>query len=136
MTNLKNVLCWFICAWACLLPPQVNAQDNPSDTKTLTVTPKRCVALRQGQVCYQNITFTWQQATIGNYCLVELSTLNNIQCWSQQKMGKFTFDFQSDKSKTFVLRHEGKEDNLATTDITVSWVFKSSKRPRSSWKLF
>ena len=136
MTYLKNVHKCFVCVWVCLFASQTNAKNSLNETNTLTVTPNRCVALRQGQVCYQKVTFSWQQPEMGNYCLVELSTLDNVKCWSQVKTGKVMLDFQSDKSTDFVLRKEGTEDDLALVNITVSWVYKSSRRPKSSWKLF
>ena len=102
----------------------------------LDVTPERCVALRQGQTCYQEVAFNWRQSKKGNYCLVELSTLQVLQCWQEVNSGKFEWDFQSSESLEFALRNQDKAENLAATRITVSWVFKSSKRPKSSWKLF
>jgi len=102
----------------------------------LHVTPERCVALRQGQTCYQEVTFTWRQSQKGNYCLVELSTMQVLQCWQQVNSGKFEWDFQSSESREFALRNQDTTENLAASRITVSWVFKSSKRPKSSWKLF
>ena len=112
------------------------ADDNPPKESELVATPMRCIALRQGQVCYQDVTFRWHQAEIGNYCLVELSTLKNIECWSQVKTGEVSFDFQSDKSLTYGIHKMDKHINLSNVSISVSWVFKSSKRPKSSWKLF
>ena len=112
------------------------ANDNNPKESELAVTPIRCVALRQGQVCYQEVTFRWHQPEVGNYCLVELPTLKIIKCWSQVKTGEVSFDFQSDRSLTYGIHKMGEQIDLSTASITVSWVFKSSKRPKSSWKLF
>jgi hypothetical protein len=112
-----------------------SAADNQHNIG-LHNTPQRCVALRQGQTCYQEVTFHWHQSQKGNYCLVELSTMDVLQCWQQTQSGKFEWDFQSSESQDFALRNQDKTENLAMTNITVSWVFKSSKRPKSSWKLF
>ena len=109
---------------------------NNQDKIGLHVTPERCVALRQGQTCYQEVTFTWRQSQQGNYCLIALSTMEVLQCWQQANSGKFEWDFQSPESQEFVLRIQDQSNNLSVTPITVSWVFKSSKRPKSSWKLF
>lgn len=111
------------------------AADTSHNDNALDITPKRCVALRQGQICYQEVTFTWKQLQIGNYCLVELPTKQVLKCWQQVREGEFNFDFQSSQSKSFALRNKGQEQNLSEAQITVSWVFKSSKRPKSSWKL-
>lgn len=102
----------------------------------LHVKPERCVALRQGQTCYQEVMFTWRQPQKGNYCLVELSSMDVLQCWQQAYSGQFALDFQSSESLEFALRKQDVTENLAVAQITVSWVFRSSKRPKSSWKLF
>jgi hypothetical protein len=106
------------------------------NSNELLVTPKRCVALRQGQTCYQEVIFSWRQSQKGNYCLFNLSTVQVLKCWQNTEQGTFNLDFQSTQSTDFVLRAEKQEIDLSKTQITVSWVFKSSKRPKSSWKLF
>lgn len=102
----------------------------------LFVIPERCVALRQGQTCYQEVTFNWRQRQKGNYCLVNLATRQVLKCWHNSNQGKFHLDFQSTQSTDFVLRVQDQDIDLSKARITVSWVFKSSKRPKSSWKLF
>jgi hypothetical protein len=121
------------CTFSLCLTSLVNANESQYG---LTVSPKRCVALRQGQICYQEVTFEWQQTLTRNYCLVELPTQEVLKCWQQVQKGSFDFDFQYNQSTNFALREQGKDQNLSIVPITVSWVFKSSKRPKSSWKLF
>lgn len=120
----------------CLYTSSTYAKNNSSKEEQLAVTPLRCVALRQGQICYQGVTFRWHQPEVGNYCLVELSSSDNIKCWSNVKTGEVEFDFQSDKSLSYGIQQVDEPTNLSTARITVSWVFKSSKRPKASWKLF
>lgn len=102
----------------------------------LFVTPERCVALRQGQTCYQEITFRWRQPKKGNYCLINLSTKQVLTCWENTNHGEFHLDFQATRSTDFAVRTQDQEIDLSTTQVTVAWVFKSSKRPKSSWRLF
>ena len=120
----------------CLYTSSTYAKNNSSKEEQLAVTPLRCVALRQGQICYQGVTFRWHQPEVGNYCLVELSSSDNIKCWSNVKTGEIDFDFQSDRSLTYGIRKIDEKTHLSSVNITVSWVFKSSKRPKASWKLF
>lgn len=110
--------------------------EHSQNSNELLVTPERCVALRQGQTCYQEVIFSWRQSQKGNYCLINLSTKQVLKCWKNSKQGKFNLDFQSTQSNDFVLRSAKQDIDLSKTQITVSWVFKSSKRPKSSWKLF
>lgn len=130
------LLSFSLCVTVCLFTGSTHAQGNNVKDNELVGIPLRCVALRQGQVCYQEVIIKWHQAEMGNYCLVELSSLNNIKCWSQVNTGEVNFDFQSDTSLTYGIRKKDEQINLSTTTITVSWVFQSSKRPKASWKLF
>lgn len=102
----------------------------------LKVTPKPCVALHKGQKCYLEVTFSWQHPQVSNYCLVNITTNKLMKCWQQQAKGKFSFDFQSKLSNDFVLRKEGSTKDLANARIPVAWVYKSYKRPKSTWRLF
>jgi hypothetical protein len=112
------------------------AEQTNQSSIGLFVSPQRCVALRQGQTCYQEVTFSWRLAQKENVCLINLLTKQVLKCWQNTEQGKFDLDFQSTQSTDFVLRAEKQDIDLSTTHITVSWVFKSSKRPKSSWKLF
>lgn len=102
----------------------------------LEVTPKRCIALHKGQKCYLEVTFKWRQSTISDYCLVNTTTNKTIKCWQQQGEGQLNFDFQSKLSNDFVLRKPNSTIDLARTRIPVAWVYKSNKRPKSTWRIF
>jgi len=102
----------------------------------LTVSPKPCVALHKGQKCYLEVTFSWQHPKINNYCLVNATLGKTIKCWKQSAKGKFIFDFQSISSNNFALRVQASEVDLAQTRIPVAWVYKSTKRAKSTWRLF
>jgi len=113
-----------------------SVSDKPQNSAHLVVTPKRCIALRKGQVCYLEVDFSWQHAQINDYCLVNTTTSKTIKCWQQQRQGEFSFDFQSTLSNDFALRHKTSTIDLANTQIIVAWVYKSSKRAKSTWRLF
>ncbi|GAC20773.1 DUF3019 domain-containing protein [Paraglaciecola arctica] len=135
--RMPTLLCYFslllvVFTWATY---SRSAEFNQNSNELL-VTPERCVALRQGQTCYQEVVFSWRQSQKGNYCLINLLTKHILKCWQNTEQGTFNLDFQSTQSTDFVLRAEKQEIDLSKTQITVSWVFKSSKRPKSSWKLF
>jgi hypothetical protein len=105
-------------------------------TAHLEVTPERCIALHKGQKCYLEVTFKWRHSQISDYCLVNTTTNKVIKCWQQQAQGQFNFDFQSKLSNKFSLRKKESTINLANTQIPVAWVYKSAKRPKSTWRLF
>lgn len=116
---------------------QVNAQQSTIEQGYLLHTnPTRCVALRQGQTCYQEIQIKWQAPETGHYCLVNLTTSMVSQCWKNQQQGSITLDFKAMKSNQIALRKYASDQDLANASITVAWVFSSSKRNKSNWKLF
>jgi len=140
--NLHTAI--FLLIGYCLISVSANAETTQgitslSNTEQLTqlkVTPKPCVALRKGQKCYLEVTFSWQHPEISNYCLVNSTTNKTIKCWRQQTKGQYSFDFQSRLSNDFALRKQESSVNIARTPITVAWVYKSSKRAKSTWRLF
>lgn len=109
------------------------ANNAPAE---LIVTPKPCVALRKGQKCYLEVTFNWQHPKLNNYCLVNVTTKKSLKCWRQQTNGEFSLDFQSELSNDFALRQQETVKDLARATIPVAWVYKSSKRAKSTWRLF
>jgi len=128
----------------CFIPASANAAtsqnnvmpSNSSQLAQLKVTPKPCVALHKGQKCYLEVTFNWQHPKLSDYCLVNTTTNETMKCWKQQVQGRFSFDFQSTLSNDFALRKHKSLTNLARTRIPVAWVYKSSKRAKSTWRLF
>jgi hypothetical protein len=125
-----------------VLSTKVNAEQTSNNGSqfgkplTLVVTPERCVALHRGQTCYLDVVFTWQHAEQGDYCLVNKTTNIQIKCWDQKEKGEYRLDFQSPASNYFGLRKKSSQVDLVSTKIEVAWVYNSSKRAKSSWRLF
>ncbi|NQZ89324.1 MAG: DUF3019 domain-containing protein [Colwellia sp.] len=109
---------------------------NTNDVAHLEVSPEQCIALRKGQKCYLEVTFSWRHPQVRDYCLVNITTNKTIKCWDRQTKGEFNFDFQSTLSHDFALRVKGATVDLAHARIPVAWVYKSSKRAKSTWRLF
>lgn len=117
----------------------MSIQASPAESienAQLDVTPERCIALHKGQICYLEVTFLWQHAKTGDYCLVNITNNKEIHCWQQSKNGQFSFDFQSAISHDFVLRSQKSGKVHANAQIPVAWVYKSSKRAKSTWRIF
>ncbi|WP_231731559.1 DUF3019 domain-containing protein [Colwellia sp. TT2012] len=134
---LLCVACLFIPGSANAAATQANTSaNNSSQLAQLKVTPKPCVALHKGQKCYLEVTFSWQHPKISNYCLVNTTRNQILKCWQQQATGEFDFDFQSTLTNDFSLRKHDSTVDLAQATIPVAWVYKSSKRAKSTWRLF
>lgn len=136
------ILCCFIAGTANAETTKTNsvltntAANNSEQFAQLKVTPKRCIALRKGQKCYLEVTFSWRHPQLSNYCLVNTTRNKILKCWQQQTRGEFDFDFQSTLSNDFSLRKHDSTVDLAQATIPVAWVYKSSKRAKSTWRLF
>jgi len=105
-------------------------------TKELTVTPKQCIALHKGQMCYLDVTFQWRQPKKDNYCLVNTTTNSTVKCWQDSSNSTLEYDFKAQKSHLFALRIAHSTENIAIASIPVVWVYKSKRRTKSSWRLF
>jgi hypothetical protein len=103
---------------------------------SLEVEPQRCVALHQGQVCYQSASLVWHAPKAGHYCLYISNTSDSLQCWKNQQTGSFIHDFQSPHALTFRLRNMLTQQDLVQAQLNVAWVYANKKRQRSSWRLF
>ncbi len=103
---------------------------------SLEVTPARCVALHQGQICYQSANLVWQAVHAARYCLFISNDTKALKCWPQQNAGSMIFDFQSPNTQIFRLRNMDIGQDLVQTQLSVAWVYGNEKRRRTSWRLF
>lgn len=103
---------------------------------SLEVEPQRCVALHQGQICYQTAILKWHTPITGHYCLYSSRDVKALQCWQGNRSGDHTLEFQSPKSLTFRLRNMDLVQDIVQTKLTVAWVYGNEKRRRTSWRLF
>lgn len=102
----------------------------------LSSKPSKCISLNEGLVCYQNIQVQWQAPDIGDYCLVQTSSNQVLNCWEQQRKGQFKFEFSERQSEDYVLRQKDQGNDLADMRIDVKWVYKKNRRDRLRWKVF
>ncbi len=119
------------------LPLQAQQLATDTDDMSLLISkPQRCIALHQGQVCYQRIEVRWQAPTAADYCLFWAAEVQPLGCWQQQQQGHMIIEFASDGSRTLRLieRHSGAL--AAETRIEVAWVYKASTRRKTHWRLF
>jgi hypothetical protein len=110
--------------------------NNQRKVQFLNVNPERCVALRQGQICYQEIKFTWQALTPARLCLYDEESTTPIKCWKGKNKGSYSMDFQSSTSRSYILKNEDSKEKIAATKFIVAWVYGNKKRRRTSWRLF
>jgi len=113
---------------------------NAESIATLTMSPEQCIALNQGQTCYQTVVANWQVDKMGDYCLFEQKQSTPLACWKNRKSGQAKIIFESTETVTFDLRLKPikniSHETLVEADITVNWVYSNKKRKRSTWRLF
>lgn len=143
VTDLVFMLCAVLAFFSALLisPIKVFANDkeNTTDQAALIdfqVKPDRCIALRQGQVCYQKISFTWSPQLDRALCLIEKGQEEPLQCWSNNIPQQFKFSFEADSEKTYQLQEQQSSAILAEVKVSVAWVYKNSEKVSTGWRLF
>jgi hypothetical protein len=117
-----------------LLPSTLWAKADDA-LQPLVALPDTCVALREGRNCYADITLTWQQPVIGNYCLRDATSKYIIQCWLKQKKGTFNYAFDSQKSVSFELFNSNTSKIIGTSEVKLQWVYQNRQKKRR-WRLF
>ena len=131
---LRNVTIIF----GLLLSPTLFAAELPAEkspTASLVLTPARCVALHQGQVCYQRVQISWSSSAAGSFCLYQQDQTEPLHCWQDQSEATLDFEFAADTSQLFQLRNVDQQI-LAETALEVAWIYKASTRRKTHWRLF
>lgn len=114
----------------------MNKVNADSMNNRLTIEPQKCVALRQGSVCYQSLRINWSTSTKGNYCLYLLNNHSPLKCWLNTTNGKAHVEFESNKNLTYLLKKQDSEEILSSTTIEVKWVYNKKRELRKGWRIF
>jgi hypothetical protein len=101
-----------------------------------TVQPERCIALNQGQMCYQKLIFRWQTAAGARYCLHQDTVAAPLVCWAGTDVNSHELEFESERNIIFSIRAEGQTSVLAQVEVEVAWVYQSNRQSFSRWRLF
>lgn len=115
---------------------KAHASETDSPTATLNLKPARCVALHQGQVCYQSLKIYWSAHKTGDYCLHHKDTQTALGCWESAASGEMVYEFSSDRSTALHLVHKVDGQIIAEAIIEVAWVYDSNRRRKSHWRVF
>lgn len=107
----------------------------------LTVSPKQCVAMQQGQRCYLQVNVDFQANVVDDYCLYLSTEQVALQCWEKAKQGQLSYAFDSKVDLEFRVKvlstaQSANEKSLATAKVNVAWVHEKKGKPRMSWRLF
>ncbi|GAA62118.1 signal peptide [Pseudoalteromonas sp. BSi20652] len=116
--------------WICLLlflhsTFTVKAQEPP---QALIAVPDTCVALREGRNCYADVSLTWEQPAIGNYCLRDATSKYIMQCWLKQQSGTFNYAFDSQQSISFELFDSNTSKIISIAEVKLQWVYQNRQK--------
>jgi hypothetical protein len=106
------------------------------DIAQLQVKPARCIALHEGQVCYQTLTVVWSADQADNYCLYQQENKSPLQCWENTSSAKISIEFENNNSSKFILQRKRDNKNLAEFTVEVAWVYDASTHRESHWRMF
>lgn len=112
------------------------ADPAPAQKVQLQSKPYRCVALHQGQVCYQDILLSWQVEQASEYCLYQQHAEQPLHCWQAVTSGQYSYAFASDSSVKLQLVNTQTKTVVAETLVEVAWVYKANTRRKTHWRLF
>ena len=115
----------------CLLVPTTGSAQDPQ----LVSTPAKCVSMKQGRTCYQEVVFHWKTDEVANYCLYQQDEEKPLKCWTQQNQGYIDYQFSEKNSLSYVLRFQNSEDDIISTTVEVKWVYKRHS-DRYGWRIF
>lgn len=119
----------------------VRADDLPKGAKvnaisaSLLLTPARCVALHQGQMCYQRVQISWSSSKTGNYCVYQQEREKALHCWQQQSEATLEIEFAADRSSLVQLKND-QQQVVAEATFEVAWVYNANTRRKTHWRLF
>ena len=99
------------------------------------VSPRKCVTLKQGNQCYQDIDVNWQAREKGDYCLIVSTQDTPLKCWIDQDAADFEFEFVGKQTALLSLVESKSGKLLQQTDIEVKWVYRNRSR-NLSWRVF
>ena len=129
----RRILITFVTMFLAPLAPEVWAADAEAG---FTVQPDKCIALHQGQVCYQDIEFNWQTPAGMDYCLYEVPQTEAVVCWTGNELAAHTMEFASVSSTRYQIRIIGQPEVISEVTVEVAWVYRANRKSFSRWRLF
>jgi hypothetical protein len=106
------------------------------DDAQLTVKPTRCIALHEGQTCYQTLKIAWSTSAVDSYCFLEKDKPSPSICWDNLATGKGTFEFSGAMTSRMLLIRKRDSKIMAEFNIEVAWVYDASSHRKSHWRIF
>jgi Protein of unknown function (DUF3019) len=102
----------------------------------LQIKPARCIALHEGQLCYQTLKIQWETSNADNYCLYQQGSSSPLVCWDNVAQATEKYEFESSTSQKFVLIRKSDAQVVADFIVTVAWVYDANTHRENHWRIF
>ena len=100
-----------------------------------SVSPQKCVTLKQGRVCYLDLDIEWKAPDKSDYCISWKSKKETEKCWKDSNKGDTSIEFAHHEDDWLQLTNKTTGNIIAVTPIVVKWVYKSRQKA-SVWRVF
>lgn len=114
----------------------IAADQHHNASITLSLKPKECVVLKEGDKCYADVTVKWQANASSSLCLYRAPDEVQLACWHNQSDGQFTEKLVMREPVDYYLATVDGSEILKKETLHLFWVHKKSNRPNSTWRLF
>lgn len=114
----------------------VAVEQSHRDSIKLSLKPKECVVLKEGDKCYSSVKVKWIASEPGSFCLFRTPSDIKLKCWEDVSEGQFTEDLVMDEQVEYYLVLADSYEILSREILTFSWVHKKSSRPEHTWRIF
>lgn len=114
----------------------IAAEEHNNSSITLSLKPKECVVLKEGDKCYADVTVRWKANASSSLCLYRAPDEIQLTCWNNQNEGQFTDKLVMQEPVDYYLATADGTKILEKETLHLFWVHKKSNRPNSTWRLF
>lgn len=106
------------------------------DSITLSLKPKECVVLKEGDKCYASINVKWKAGEPGLFCLFRTPGDIKLKCWKDVSEGRFSEDLVMKEPVDYYLAYADSFEIIVRETLTLSWVYEKMSRPEHTWRIF
>jgi len=111
-------------------------EEDSGHTIELKVSPSTCVALHKRQACRKTISITWPALPIGRYCIHDSQFTGPLKCWQANELNSVAVAYRSATSIRYEIRLHNSDMIIAHATVKTAWVYNTSRRSSSGWRLF
>lgn len=115
----------------------IAAPENPVEhNRLIHLRPTQCVALHKGQTCFQKIQLTLHNKQQQRLCVFRSEAKEPLLCAEPAELKQLSITFEGKESLPFYVIEQAQQTIVASTLFEVSWVYRSSRKNSTDWRLF